>query len=450
MSVTQSSQYASSSASVIDEPDSLGRRKLLLVYIHGFMGDESSFRSFPAHVHRLLTVLLQETHAVYSKIYPRYKSKRHISNARDDFSRWLAPHESKQTDVILLGHSMGGLLAAEVVLMPSPYEDEAFKHEILGTLNFDVPFLGMHPGVVSSGLASLFMPGGEAPADKYLVNESMGLNNVRPTVDEDGTINLSPNDGFWQPSEEDQTFNARFNNDVVLPARKFWESVQHFVHKHSSDLTSATTSLLTSHVEFMSAMSNASELRQRYMKIRVLEVEDAAVRKAACKPNVIPPRVRFVNLYTASTGRPKPPKEVVPKPSEDETAANEAVSEVKATASKLHAELKNESDGAQGAVSIHSVTSSEALTEESSSKPKKDRKFCNLPPRDSNGERDPAWVRIFMQDVDEVGAHCGMFFIDDRYEKLVATVAERIEDWVQESMSVRLLHESQQLAAQTT
>ena len=65
-----------------------GRRTMLLVYIHGFMGNETSFQSFPAHVHNLLTITLMETHVVHTKIYPRYKSRRAIEFARDDFSNW--------------------------------------------------------------------------------------------------------------------------------------------------------------------------------------------------------------------------------------------------------------------------------------------------------------------------------------------------------------------------
>lgn len=64
------------------------RRTLLLVYIHGFMGNETSFKSFPAHVHNVLTVTLSESHVVHSKIYPRYRSRKAIEHARDDFSNW--------------------------------------------------------------------------------------------------------------------------------------------------------------------------------------------------------------------------------------------------------------------------------------------------------------------------------------------------------------------------
>ncbi len=92
------------------------RRTLLVIYIHGFMGNDASFRSFPSHVHNVLKETLRETHFIHSKIYPRYKTYKAIDVARENFSQWLEPHESPTTDVILIGHSMGGLLAAEVVL----------------------------------------------------------------------------------------------------------------------------------------------------------------------------------------------------------------------------------------------------------------------------------------------------------------------------------------------
>ena len=45
---------------------------------------------------------------------------------------------------------MGGLLTAEAALDPSPV-----ARRIIGVLAFDTPFLGMHPHVVVSGIASL-------------------------------------------------------------------------------------------------------------------------------------------------------------------------------------------------------------------------------------------------------------------------------------------------------
>lgn len=64
------------------------RRTLLLVYIHGFMGNETSFQSFPAHVHNLVSITLAESHVVHTKLYPRYKSRRTVDQVSEDFSRW--------------------------------------------------------------------------------------------------------------------------------------------------------------------------------------------------------------------------------------------------------------------------------------------------------------------------------------------------------------------------
>lgn len=94
MAMAMSSQdpRSSSTQSLVPDPalDNAGRRRLLLVYIHGFMGNETSFRSFPAHVHNLVTVTLAESHVVHTKIYPRYKSRDALEVARDNFSSWSA------------------------------------------------------------------------------------------------------------------------------------------------------------------------------------------------------------------------------------------------------------------------------------------------------------------------------------------------------------------------
>ena len=77
-----------STDSLIPQQSSRGRRTLLLIYVHGFLGDETSFQSFPAHIHALTTHLLSESHVVHTKIYPKYKSRRTIEFVRDEFSKW--------------------------------------------------------------------------------------------------------------------------------------------------------------------------------------------------------------------------------------------------------------------------------------------------------------------------------------------------------------------------
>ena len=87
---TKNDPRATSTDSLLPQQASGSRRTLLLIYIHGFLGDETTFRSFPAHLHGLVTHLVSDSHVVHTKIYPKYKSRRAIDFARDDFSNWLA------------------------------------------------------------------------------------------------------------------------------------------------------------------------------------------------------------------------------------------------------------------------------------------------------------------------------------------------------------------------
>lgn len=72
----------------LPRPQDSGKRRLLLVYIHGFMGSEASFQDLPAHIHDLLTSILTESHVVYTRIYPRYKSYGELQAAVNQFSAW--------------------------------------------------------------------------------------------------------------------------------------------------------------------------------------------------------------------------------------------------------------------------------------------------------------------------------------------------------------------------
>ncbi|KAF2450043.1 hypothetical protein P171DRAFT_350322 [Karstenula rhodostoma CBS 690.94] len=641
------------------DDDRAGRRRLLLVYIHGFMGNETSFRNFPAHVHNLVSITLAESHVVHSKLYPKYRSRYALEVARDDFSRWLSPHEDRWTDVILLAHSMGGLVAADVALL--------CRHRIIGVINFDVPFLGMHPGIIKAGLGSIFQPWPE-PQDR--IAEEPDLAGKRP----------SRFDTLFNPRPNDPNYNPPFPNDVHLPVRKGWENTLHWLNKHSTGIVQASKTLVRSHLEFGSAMADYRTLKARYVKIRALEEEDERERASALQEVYHPPRIRFVNYYTTSTGRPKKPKS--PKPSspspsspvsraspgpqapEDSTSAlvsstsqleidshgseastisprtsiespleedildmvpptpieevspepsiqdvptegasgpelpdippipqeppfvdlaqfavrsqrkaaekehdqalkeyqravkarNKVINdrdklqekwekqkkkdrqlkekqaqqaqqnETKQTGKELqqedkqkrkdlqpaerakgkdkvegkqHTELNREDVGAvqlggdnashsmstngpygnydfsRSAImnqaepdeqssyttaskppssyneSMYSITTADSnATDPGPEAPQKTRrlkKFCMLPPEDSKGNKDPTWVRIFMEGIDEVTAHTTLFFVNDTYERLVGEVGARIEDWVSEADSLRLVREMEGL-----
>ncbi|CAE6417167.1 hypothetical protein ACGC1H_002196 [Rhizoctonia solani] len=117
---------------------------LCLVFVHGFRGDHTSFQSFPTDLH---LHLLPHVPKLQTYVYPTYKTARPIELARDQFLEWMKT--LPPGGVILCGHSMGGLLTAEVAFAAPP-------GRVIGLISFDVPFLGVHPHVVLSGIASLF------------------------------------------------------------------------------------------------------------------------------------------------------------------------------------------------------------------------------------------------------------------------------------------------------
>ncbi|KAF2845898.1 hypothetical protein T440DRAFT_472366 [Plenodomus tracheiphilus IPT5] len=185
---------------------------------------------------------------------------------------------------------MGGLLAADIALV--------FRHRIIGIVNFDVPFLGMHPGIVKAGLGSLLSPA-PTPQDAIVPDPEPSKRPSRM-----GTL--------FNPKPSDPNYNPSFSNDVQLPMRKGWDNTLHWLTKHYNDgLRQATKGLVKSHFEFGSAMADYRELKERYAKVRALEEEDDRERSAAYSTAHTVPRVRFINYYTASTGRlkkAKPPK----------------------------------------------------------------------------------------------------------------------------------------------
>ncbi|KAM6487286.1 hypothetical protein HDV62DRAFT_349549 [Trichoderma sp. SZMC 28011] len=297
---------ASSSQSLVpSSSDSDGRRILLLVYIHGFYGNDQSFRSFPAHVHNFLREALSETHAVHSKIYPRYKTYKAIDIARDNFSAWLEPHESPTTDVILIGHSMGGLLAAEMVLMPTyiSSSQRSLKHRILGTLSLDSPFLGLHPGIVASGISSLFQPSPTPPGQGSASPSSPEAHSADPQP-------LSPTMSMNSPLSEprDPNFDPPFVNDAPFREKSFLTRMMNFSSKHWSEgLLTAFGNHIASHLEFGGCLADYRGLMSRYNQLRALEdVDDLQVLSGGTF-NDSHTRVRFANYYTLASGRPKPP-----------------------------------------------------------------------------------------------------------------------------------------------
>ncbi|WVF71695.1 hypothetical protein IAT40_006503 [Kwoniella sp. CBS 6097] len=131
---------------------------LLLVWVHGFKGNDVTFESFPERISHLLAT----THPslkVESRVFPAYQTRGELTAATLAFVDWLTElvvnlendHGSGggagKAKIVLMGHSMGGLLIADAAkdIAANSREGEMLWPKIVGILAFDTPYLGLHP-----------------------------------------------------------------------------------------------------------------------------------------------------------------------------------------------------------------------------------------------------------------------------------------------------------------
>ncbi|KJK67630.1 hypothetical protein P875_00116970 [Aspergillus parasiticus SU-1] len=443
-----------------------GKRRLLLVYIHGFIGSEDSFHHFPKHVHDLLTISLSKSHVVYTKIYPRYKTRGPVHIARDDFSQWLSPHEAPDLDVILLGHSLGGIVAAEVALMSTQSAtgratETGLNHRILGLVNFDVPFFGLHPRVVTTGIGRLFRH--------------------KPDETSDTTNSVtSMNEGIGSP---DTTFNPAFQNDVKLKRWTGWDGAWHFISKYSHHLSRSILQYAYSYYDHAGCMNNYPELFKRHKQLMKLEAIDELQEQQSQSRGAA--RVRFVNYFTKSTGivraerTDKTPgthiveNEGLHKPDHQQSLESTtnmlevdyttghprrksappcSVDAVGLLGSKNVVRPKSSGSQPSSLYSESSVTTIEestisdgqdentTVTRESSNQSQEARRqFCYLP-KDAYRGREHLWIPVHMEGIDEITAHQSMFLPQGTYyDKLVGDTVALVERWISDDLTKRAI-----------
>ncbi|KAI9744791.1 MAG: hypothetical protein M1818_001716 [Claussenomyces sp. TS43310] len=153
------------------------KKTLLLCFIHGFKGGDDTFDSFPEHLRALASHGLPAIN-VQVVVYPKFETRGDLAECVGRFRDWLqekvidievanhtpSPTVEPSVRTILVGHSMGGIVAADTLLAltsdktiesgesPSESVVNSFMFPyIQGILAFDTPYLGISPGVVAHG-----------------------------------------------------------------------------------------------------------------------------------------------------------------------------------------------------------------------------------------------------------------------------------------------------------
>ncbi|KAF8592227.1 hypothetical protein K439DRAFT_1626236 [Ramaria rubella] len=134
---------------------------LLCIFIHGFKGTDETFGGFPDRLRHILTETIDNI-AVECIVFPAYETKGELNAAVERFADWLTTLTVERevahgtgggagkAKIVLCGHSMGGLLAADTFIAMAnsrPDKSAPLWPRIIACLAFDTPYLGIQPSV---------------------------------------------------------------------------------------------------------------------------------------------------------------------------------------------------------------------------------------------------------------------------------------------------------------
>ncbi|KAJ4144883.1 hypothetical protein LMH87_003751 [Akanthomyces muscarius] len=369
----------------------MARKTLLLCFIHGFRGGNLTFGDNYRFTEHLRDMVAKELPKIDVKVlvYPKYETRGDLGDCVMRFRTWLeekvidlevaagtpSPTLDPSVRTVLIGHSMGGIMAVESLLgiaseKPIYSEDGIEKSEIpnfssmlfpyvQGVLAFDTPFLGISPGVVAHGAEGHYQAASATLTQLSGLGASIwGANQAATRSSSSRAIAAAPQkpqqqqqQGGW-PAWGRAAMLVGAAGAVAAGGAAAWLNREQIGQGLSS---------VTSHLEFVGCLARAEELKKRVQCMVQLSGEM---------------HLGFANLYTR-LGRAAAPKQT-------------------------------------------SVVGTVLG---------KDRTFCNVPTAMAAGEWKPA---VNDKATDEIGAHTAMFEEDENpgYDALLIDAAAHITKWL--------------------
>ncbi|KAF3770378.1 hypothetical protein M406DRAFT_247160 [Cryphonectria parasitica EP155] len=384
------------------------KKTLLLCFIHGFKGGEETFGqgyAFTQDLRERLSALLPKLD-IQVLVYPKYETRGDLADCVSRFRDWLqekvidlevakgtpSPTVEPSVRVVLCGHSMGGIVAAETVISltsdrvippvssapgadgnhtAAPAEGDHVPLNSLmfpyvqAVLSFDTPYLGISPGVVAHGAETHYSTASAAMAQ------------------------LSTLSSLWSPSGSSSTSADRARAAEKTPSSSAsnwgsWGKMALYAGAGAALAGGAAAAYLkrdqltegfmwvSSHLEFVGCLARGEELRRRvaYMARAHRELG-----------------VGFGNLYTR-LGRGAVAK-------------------------------KQQVAGMGGTNMVGTVIGSQ-------------RTFCNLPSKKGGPDRIGWWEEaVNERAADETEAHMSMFEPKENpgYDQLADSAAQTIARW---------------------
>ncbi|KAM3588979.1 hypothetical protein VKS41_001410 [Umbelopsis sp. WA50703] len=254
------------------------RDQLLLVFVHGFRGSEASFYDFPDSVRTVLTNSLQID--VDAVVYPSYRTQGNLKQAVDGLSAWLIDETQKreaeikrlggngQVLVVLMAHSMGGIVSAETILHFQPPDTESQKTSyslsrtrpnIIGLIAYDTPYYSLNHNVVSKPALEQFKQVPQHVSAGYqLYNAILPASAATATA---ATSTKRITDSATKATKSRWGLYAGLAAGVAATA-----AVAATAYVQRDRVTGGVT-YLTEHLQFVSALANLSECRSRMQKL---------------------------------------------------------------------------------------------------------------------------------------------------------------------------------------
>ncbi|KAM7185667.1 hypothetical protein V8F33_012285 [Rhypophila sp. PSN 637] len=288
------------------------KKTLLLCFIHGFKGDDDTFGKdygFAKHLRQLVAKELPKVN-VNVIVYPTYETRGDLSECVSRFRDWLmnkvidlevhagtpSPTIDPSVRVVLVGHSMGGIVAAETTIElaserpihgstdpavedpkigkpgatppPRPPTPNSLMFPyIQGVLAFDTPFLGISPGVVAHGAESHYATASTAVAQLSGLTSLWGGAKARqsdPSVPRKTPVAALPPAGDSSSNKENSAGGwGRWGKIAMVAGAVGAVAAGGAAAYLNRDQISQGLGWATSHLEFVGCLARKEELRRR-------------------------------------------------------------------------------------------------------------------------------------------------------------------------------------------
>lgn len=151
----------STSSTSTSKPNKDNPRLAVLVFVHGFKGDDKTFGDYPSRLQHSIATTLGPESDVHAWVYPAFETRGELSQCVHGFGEWLttkiaelemetaAKHPQGKKElarVVLIGHSMGGIVVADFARSVArrredsvPKKPDEIWPKIVGVLAYDTP-----------------------------------------------------------------------------------------------------------------------------------------------------------------------------------------------------------------------------------------------------------------------------------------------------------------------